>query len=130
MRRALPVLLLACGGAVSEPPANDGGTGDAVADTGSDALMCQYGAPSTLDARKSCVDSSECAFVSIPITCCQEIAYGVTVKYRDSIASEVATRTAGCPGCGCAAQPKDELGKAGVDFTASCDTGKCTAHAK
>ena len=124
------VLVLACGGSVFEPPANDGGAADAAFDAPNDTLTCTYGAPTTLAAEKACLDSNECTYVSIPISCCQEVAYGVNAKFKAAIAAEVAARTTGCPGCGCAAQPKDELGKLGVDFSASCDQGKCTAHAK
>ena len=126
----VPVLVLACGGSVFPDPTTDGGTTDAAADAPNDTLTCQYGAPSALASDKACVDSNQCTSVGISISCCQEVFYGVNAQFKAAIADEVTTRTASCPGCGCLAQSKDELGTTGTDFTATCDQGKCTAHAK
>jgi hypothetical protein len=122
--------VLACGGTVFPQPTTDGGATDAAADVPNDTLTCQYGAPATLASEKVCTDSNQCAFVNISISCCQAVAYGVSSTFQDAVATEVAARTASCPGCGCLAQSKDELGKTGNDFNATCDQGKCTAHAK
>lgn len=130
MRSLVFVVVLACGGSVFPEPPTDGGAKDAAADVSDGAPICQYGAPSALATDKACVDSTQCTFVRIAISCCQEVAYGVNAKYKDVIASDVASRTASCPGCGCLAQSKDETDKFGSTFEATCDQGKCTAHAK
>jgi hypothetical protein len=136
MRSPVPVLVLvlvlACGGSVFPVPTDGGATdaADGAVDAPSDTLTCTYGAPTTLAAEKPCLNSNECTYLSIPISCCQETAYGVNANFKAAIAAEVAARTTGCPGCGCAAQPQDELGKPGTSFQATCDQGKCTAHAK
>lgn len=121
------LVLAACGGSVS--PSGDAGA-DAKPDVGADALACTYGPPSSVPASKACTSSAQCTFVLIPVSCCKEVAYGVLSSSKDAVTNEVGVRVASCPACGCAAQPEDELGKLGVDFTASCDVGKCTAHAK
>ncbi len=120
-------VLVACGGSVA--PSGDAGS-DATAEAGNDALACTYGPPGSLASAKSCTSAADCAFVLIPVSCCKDIAYGVRASAKDALAKEVGARTASCPACGCAAQPEDETGKLGVDFAASCDVGKCVAHAK
>lgn len=123
------VLLVACGGSVA--PTNDAGTSaDASGDANADANACVYGATDTLASHKTCTTANDCLVQLIPVSCCKDVAYGVTAIYASTLKSEVATRTASCPACGCAAQPEDETGKLGVDFTVACEGGKCVAHAK
>lgn len=121
------LVLIACGGSLS--PAGDAGA-DAKTDAGGDASACTYGPPTSLAAAKTCTTVAQCTFILIPVSCCKDIAYGVVTTSKDALANEVGARTASCPACGCAAQPEDELGNLGVDFAASCDNGKCVAHAK
>lgn len=121
------LFLIACGGSLA--PSGDAGS-DAKTEGGNDAAACTYGPPTSLAAAKTCTTPTQCTFILIPISCCKDIAYGVVTTSTDALANEVGVRTASCPACGCAAQPEDETGKLGVDFTASCDNGKCVAHAK
>ncbi|CAN5298139.1 hypothetical protein BH09MYX1_BH09MYX1_05920 [soil metagenome] len=128
------LMIAACGGAIA--PSSDGGT---VADGSvdgpgtpgeEDGATCKYGPPATLSAQKICKTSADCAYVAIPTSCCQDVTFGVHVSYKDALAKDVEARTLTCPKCGCAAKPQDENGNYGVDFNATCDVGKCIAHAK
>jgi hypothetical protein len=102
---------------------------DAGADTGSDAQMCTYTETRTPSDR-SCNVSADCVVVERELSCCQSQDEGIRADAAKKFQSDQAALTAGCPACGCAAQPQDELGVKGTSFTATCDNGSCTAHAQ
>jgi len=121
------VLLGACGGKTDTGDAGtDASTGS---DGGSDAATCTYQDTRTT-ATRSCGTSTDCVVVVRATSCCQEEYDGIRADAAQAFNTQQAALTAGCPACGCAAQPVDELGVKGMTFAATCDNGACTAHAQ
>jgi hypothetical protein len=121
------VTVLGCGG---KTDVGDGGTDAAIgADAGSDGPMCTYQETRT-SSERTCSVSSDCVVVVRSLSCCQEQNEGIRSDAAQTFDQQQASLTAGCPGCGCAAQPVDELGNKGTSFVATCDNGACTAHAQ
>jgi hypothetical protein len=76
------------------------------------------------------MSSADCTLVVRSVNCCQEQHEGIRLDAAARFKSEQAAQTAGCLGCGCAAQPVDDLGvKGNTTFTVRCDMGQCTSHA-
>ena len=117
------VAFAACGG---KQDGGDAGTG---LDSGSDALMCTY-AETRTSSDRTCNVASDCVVVERQLSCCQAQDEGIRKDAASKFQSDQAALTSGCPACGCAAQPKDELGNLGTSFIATCDNGQCTAHAQ
>jgi len=124
----LAAVVAACGGQTTSLDASVGA--DAAQDASGDGSSCQYGPPPGFEALRSCKVATDCDIVHVPKDCCGDVVYGVRSEQVRPVAGEVNARTAGCPQCGCAAQPVDEFGQRGTSFTAACEGGKCVAHAK
>jgi hypothetical protein len=123
VRLALTLLgVVACGGKASQPT-------DAGADVqGSDGASCTYQDTRTT-ATRMCNVSADCVVVTREVDCCQTQYEGIRSDAAQKFASDQTALTSGCPGCGCAAQPVDDLGvKGNGSFVATCDTGVCTSH--
>jgi hypothetical protein len=108
--------------------ANDSGH-DATSDSAGDAVVCAYQETRTATDR-TCTTSADCVVVVRSVTCCQEQHEGIRSDRAANFQSQQAAVTAGCPGCGCLAQPVDDNGQKGVNFAATCDNGSCTSHAQ
>lgn len=119
------VFFVACGGTVI---GTDGGSSTDAA-SGSDTPMCTY-AETRTSADRTCMTANDCTVVIRSVTCCMEQHEGIRKDVAPRFDSEQSAMTKGCPGCGCAAQPIDDLGMKGIDFTVSCDMSVCTSHAK
>jgi hypothetical protein len=115
-------LFAACGGK------QDSGI-DAGADGGSDAPMCTYTETRTSSDR-TCSVATDCVVVERQLSCCKAQDEGIRTDAAQKFQSDQTALTAGCPACGCNAEPQDELGNLGTSFTATCDNGQCTAHAQ
>jgi hypothetical protein len=117
----------ACGG--KQDGGDAGSDAGITPDSGGDALVCTYQETRTSSDR-TCNVSADCVVVARSLSCCQEQDEGIRKDAAQKFQSDQAALTAACPACGCAAQPVDELGNKGTSFTASCDSGQCTAHAQ
>jgi hypothetical protein len=126
---ALALLVAACGGQTT--PVDASVLPDAARDAAGDGgASCQYGPPPGFEALRSCSAATDCDTVYIPKDCCGDVVYGVRSEHVRPVSGDVTARIAGCPQCGCAAQPVDEFGQRGTSFSAACEGGKCVAHAK
>jgi hypothetical protein len=105
-----------------------GKTQDAV-DASADGGACMYQDTRTISDRM-CTVSTDCVVVTRQLSCCQEQDEGIVAIAAAGFQSQQSALTSGCPGCGCLAQPQDELGVKGTTFVATCDKGLCTAHAQ
>ena len=124
---AAAIALGGCGGKTDTGDAgSDAATGT---DSASDGPMCAYQDTRTTSER-TCSVSADCVVVVRSVSCCQEENEGILSASAQTFDQQQAALTAGCPGCGCAAQPVDELGNKGTSFVATCDNGLCTAHAQ
>ena len=124
---AAAILSGGCGG---KTDAGDGGTDGATGtDATGDGPMCTYQDTRT-SSERTCSVSADCAVVIRSVSCCQEENDGILSSAAPTFNQQQAALTAGCPACGCAAQPVDELGVKGTSFVATCDNGLCTAHAQ
>jgi hypothetical protein len=121
------VLVAACGGKVDAPSDASPGV-DSGMDSG-DGAMCTYAETRTTVDRQ-CNAATDCVVVMRQLSCCQVQNEGIRADAASQFVAKQDAQTAGCPGCGCAAQPEDELGVKGVTFVATCDNGLCTAHAQ
>jgi hypothetical protein len=119
------LVAFACGG---KQDGGDAGT-DAGMDANTDAPMCTYTETRTSSDR-TCNVATDCVVVERQLSCCQAQDEGIRTDAASKFQSDQAALTAGCPGCGCFAEPQDELGAKGTAFTATCDNGQCTAHAQ
>ncbi len=124
---AFAFVLLCCGG--KQEPSGDGGTSTDGSTSGDTGAMCTYMDTRTPSTR-SCAAASDCTIVVRQVTCCMEQHEGIRTDAAMAFEAQQKALTAGCPGCGCAAQPIDDLGmKGNLNFTVSCDMGQCTSHA-
>lgn len=120
------LVVWACGG--KQDP-GDAGT-DARLDADPDARVCSYQETRTA-ADRTCTTANDCVVVSRSVSCCQEQFEGIRKDAAARFQAAQAALTAGCPGCGCAAQPVDDTGQKGnASFGVGCDNGLCTSHAQ
>ncbi len=98
-------------------------------DAGADGSVCTYQDTRTVSDRM-CAASSDCVVVTRQLSCCQEQDEGIVAIAAGGFQAQQSALTSACPGCGCLAQPQDELGVKGTTFVATCDKGLCTAHAQ
>jgi hypothetical protein len=119
-------MFAACGG---KQDGGDAGGSDGSADVGSDVAACTYQETRTSSDR-TCNTAADCVVVERDLSCCQSQDEGIRSDAAKKFQSDQAALTAGCPSCGCAAKPQDELGVKGTSFAATCDNGSCTAHAQ
>lgn len=108
----------------------DPGDGGSSSDAGGDGNVCSYQETRTTMDR-TCSTAAECIVVVRSVSCCQEQHEGIRKDAAMKFQSQQAALTAGCPGCGCNAQPIDDTGQKGnATFTVTCDNALCTSHAQ